>query len=56
MQTVIEFLVSFMIALTGALGVATVWVGGMVFLGGCGVLGSHWCWRAWRRRVRDKLR
>jgi hypothetical protein len=55
MQTIIEFLVSFLLALTGALGVATVWVGGVVFLGGCGLLGGGWCWRAWKRRLKDKL-
>lgn len=56
MRDIVEFFVQFVLGLTGALGVATVWVGGIVFLTGCGVLGGGWCWRAWRRRMRDKLR
>ena len=51
MHTVLEFLVHFLLALTGAIGMATAIVGGTALLCGCGLLGGHWCWRAWRRRV-----
>ena len=51
MQSVLEFLVHFLLALTGAIGMATVIVGGAALLCGAGVVGGGWCWRAWRRRV-----
>lgn len=57
MRSVLEFLVHFMLALTGAIGMATLTVGGIALACGCGLLGGGWCWRAWgRRRAKRKRR
>lgn len=53
MQSVLEFLVHFVLAITGAIGTATAIVGGIGLLAGCGVLGGGWCYRAWMRRKRS---
>lgn len=52
MRSVVEFLVQFLLAITGALGIATVIVGGIALACGCGVLGGGACWRWWRGRRR----
>jgi organic radical activating enzyme len=53
MRSVIEFLVHFILAITGALGVAIGMAALFVALGGCALLGSGWCWRLWSRRRRS---
>jgi hypothetical protein len=50
MRSVVDFLVQFVLALTGAIGTATLIVGGVALACGGGVLGGSWCLRAWRRR------
>ena len=52
MRSVIEFLVHFILAITGALGVAIGMAALFVALGGCALLGGGWCWRVWSRRNR----
>ncbi|WP_158611047.1 hypothetical protein [Aurantiacibacter spongiae] len=54
MRSIVEFLVHFLLAITGALGTATVIVGSVALLCGGGVLGGGWCLRAWRRKVLGK--
>lgn len=52
MRGLVEFLVHFVLALTGAIGIATVIVGGIALTCGCGVLGGGWCLKRWRGRKR----
>ncbi|APE27176.1 hypothetical protein [Aurantiacibacter gangjinensis] len=58
MQTVLEFLVQFLLALAGAIGVAIAWVGGMALLCGAGIGGCGFWWtlRRRKRRALEKLK
>ena len=49
MQSVLEFLVHFLMAITGALGLAIVWVGSLALLGAVGLVGGGALWRRHRR-------
>ncbi|MGB3795344.1 MAG: hypothetical protein WA957_03465 [Alteraurantiacibacter sp.] len=53
MQSILEFLVHFLMAITGALGVAIAWVGTLALLGAFGLVGGGVLWRT-RRRGKDK--
>ncbi len=53
MQSVLEFLVHFLMAITGALGLAIVWVGTLALLGALGVVGGGWFFNS-RRKGRRK--
>ncbi|MCL6252247.1 hypothetical protein M3P36_14475 [Altererythrobacter sp. KTW20L] len=50
MRGILDFLVQLILAIFGALGMAIAMAAGAVLLGGCAVLGTGWCWRAWRGR------
>jgi len=50
MRDILDFLVQLILAIFGALGMAIAMAMGAVLLGGCAVLGTGWCWRAWRGR------
>ena len=56
MQSILEFLVHFLMAITGALGVAIVWVGLLALLGAFGLVGGGWFLNTRRRKrgPRDK--
>ncbi|MWV26736.1 hypothetical protein [Aurantiacibacter rhizosphaerae] len=53
MQSVLEFLVHFLMAITGALGLAIAWVGALALLGAFGLVGGGALWRT-RRRDKEK--
>ncbi len=42
MQTLLQFFVQILTALTGAIGIATLWAGAASLLGGAGAIGSGW--------------
>lgn len=50
MRGILDFLVQLILAIFGALGMAIAMAMGAVLIGGCAVLGTGWCWRAWRGR------
>ena len=50
MRSVLEFLVQFIVALTGAVGGAILLVGGVAAACGAGVMGTGWCIRRWSGR------
>ena len=41
-------------AITGALGVAIAWVGGLALLGAFGVVGGGWFWRSRKHRGKNR--
>ena len=51
MRSVLEFFWEFIIALTGAVGLAALIVGGVAFGLGCAVFGCGYTWRKWRQRI-----
>jgi hypothetical protein len=51
MRSVLEFLVQFIVALTGAVGGAILLVGGVAAACGAGVMGTGWCIRRWSGRA-----
>lgn len=53
MQSVLAFLVHFLMAITGALGLAIAWVGALALLGAFGLVGGGALWRS-RRRAKGK--
>ena len=54
MQSVLEFLVHFVMAITGALGLAIAWVGALALLGALGLVGGGALWRS-RHRAKGNL-
>ena len=56
MRDVVQFLVELVLAITGALAVGGLIVGGIAFAAGCALFGCGWWWRGRRRRAaaRDK--
>jgi hypothetical protein len=49
MRDVLQFLVEFLLALTGTIGTAALVVGGIAFALGCALCGCGWWWRGRRR-------
>jgi len=56
MRSVLEFLVQFIVALTGAVGGAILLVGGVAAACGAGVMGTGWCVRRWSGRAGREAR
>jgi hypothetical protein len=56
MTDVLEIFFEIILALTGAVAVAALIVGGALLALGCVVFGSCWSFLGWRKRRADRLR